>query len=343
MIHKRMDGKLFAAMVIICSCLYGAYMAHEKIYKATPEYSMNALRQAAEQSNTELLTQQIDTDEIVYDIYNGFVQFRNNQSNASSLTAWTWLPLQNELSTSLKICLNQELTQEPATEATEHAQATIAAYLKGIGIPVPATGWSLVSASWSRRIDDSHAEMTLYMSHPLLQQKIPCTIIWERTAPKEWRIAGLSDAQHIIQCIQTAYIQALHTENEPIRKQIASIVEIQHVTSQLVRSADGTQVFLRMEYTPVFHKQRHDILEIKGIYELRRQTDHELLFTAPVRLSLTTNKTTRMNQFPLYAHIPAQKELARRDSLAETDSVLHITSVTLRDGTTYTEQTALSP
>lgn len=343
MINAPIDGKLLLAAAVICCCLGGAYDSYEELYKATPDYSLHTIRQAAEQADANWLNEQIDEEKIAASLCRGTIQFRTEQSHAAVLPQLAWLPLSNELTDSLTLCLNHELTQSPDTEDVQHAQSFLSSQLQNLGIPLPVTDWHIVSVSWSRRIDDTHAEVTLYLSHPVLQQAIPCTIVMERTAPKEWHITDVTHISEMLQALQQAYLQALEKANEPIRKKIDAILEIQDVSSSLVRSEDAAQVFLRMQYTPVFHRPRQDILEAKGVYELRRRTDQTLLFTAPVRLSLSSHTTTRQSQFPLNPHIPVQEDLAGRIALEGMDSTLRLTSITLRDGTTYTLQTTLAP
>lgn len=342
MIDTPIDGKLLIAAAVICCCLGIAYDSYENIYKATPDYSFQCIRQTAEHADSDELTDRIDEKQIAASLRHGAMAFRADQPRAAVLTQLAW-PLQNELTDALKLCLNHELTQLPDTEDVQHAQSVLAGQLQRLGMPLPVTGWHIASVSWSRRIDDAHAEITLYLSHPVLQQAIPCTIAMERTAPKEWYITDIAQVPEMFQALQQAYLQALEKENEPIRKKIDAVLEIEDVSSSLVRSEDSDQVFLRMQYTPVFHQPRQDILEAKGVYELRRRADHTLLFAAPVRLSLSSHTTTRLSQFPLNSHMPAQEDLASRDTLEETDSTLRLTSITLRDGTTYALQTTLTP
>ncbi len=343
MINTPLDGKLLIAVAVICCCLGGAYGSYEELYKATPDYSLHRIRQAAGQADADRLKGQVDEEKIAAALFHGLLQFRDGQPHASALQKLAWLPLQNEITDALKCCLDHALTPSSDTDAIQHAQSVLASQLQSLGMPLPATGWRIASVSWSRRIDDTHAEITLYISHPVLQQSIPCTITMERTAPKEWHVTGIVQAAETFQALQQAYQQALETENAPIRKKIDAVLEIIDVSSSLVRGDDPAHVFLRMQYTPVFHQPRQDILEAKGVYELRRRTDHALLFTAPLRLSLSSHATTRLSQFRLNPHIPAQEDLAGRETLDETESTLRITSVTLRNGTTYTLQTTLAP
>lgn len=340
MIYKFIDGKLLLALAVLCGCLGAAYGSYEGIYKTTPDYSLHCLKQAAKQHHDDVWTRWIDKDAVIHDAYNGFIQFHHQQL-ATPLQKLTWLPIQNDLESALTTWIEHEITQSDTTNI-EQTQAILSNHLKNMGISLPLTGWSLSSSSWSRRIDDSHAEITLYFYHPSLQQTIPCTVSMERTGPKEWHITGITHIQDSIQQLQQAYLEALDKENGPMRHQIASMLEVKHVRSRLVRSDDYTQVFLRMEYTPVFHIPRQQILDVQGIYELRRKTDHELFFTAPVHLSLTSDKTTRMAQFPLRSSIPAQEEIMKSPSLTNTESFLYIHAVTLRDGTSYALETTLS-
>ncbi len=337
------DGKLLIAAAVICCCLGGAYDSYEEIYKATPDYSLHYIQQAAGQADADELKDRVDEEKIAASLFHGAMEFRAGQPHASALQKIAWLPLQNEITDSLKRCLDNALIPSSDTEAVQHAQSVLANQLQSLGMPLPTTGWRIASVSWSRRIDNTHAEITLYLAHPILPQAIPCTIAMERTAPKEWHITDIVHAAAMFQSLQQAYLQALEKENAPIRQHIDAVLEITNVSSSLVRSDDSTQVFLRMQYTPVFHQPRQDILEAKGVYELRRRTDHALLFTAPVRLSLSSHTATRLSQFRLNPHIPDQEDLAGRDTLEGTDSTLRLTSVTLRDGTTYTLQTTLTP
>lgn len=336
------DRNLLIAAAVICGCFGIAYDSYEDIYKATPDYSLQCIRQAAEHADSDGLTDRIDEKQIAVSLHRGAMAFRADQPQSGVLPQLAWLPITNELTDSLTLCINHELTQSPDTEDVERAQSVLSSQLQTMGMPLPVTGWHMASVSWSRRIDDTHAEITLHLSHPVLQQTIPCTIVMERTAPKAWHITDITQVSDLLIALQQAYEQALKKENEPIRKNIAAVLEIRDVSSSLVRSDDPDQVFLRMQYTPVFHQPRQDILEAKGVYELRRRTDQTLLFTAPVRLSLSSHATTRQSQFRLNPRIPAQEDLASCDTLDGMDSTLRLTSVTLRDGTAYTLQTTLT-
>ena len=340
MINKFIDGKLLLAIAVICGCLSAAYGSYETIYKATPYYSLHCLQQAAAQHHDDVLIRWIDKDAVSHDVYRGLMQFHHQQTT-TPLQKPTWLPIQNELESALTQWIDHALL-ESDTNDIEKSQYILTNQLKNMRISLPLTGWSFDSSSWSHCIDESHAEITVYFYHPLLHQSIPCTVSMERIGPKEWRIIGITHIQDSIQQLQQAYLSALDIENEPMRRQIASIIEVPHVTSRLVRSDDYTQVFLRMEYTPVFHIPRQQILDVQGTYELRRNANDELLFTSPVHLSLTTDKTTHMAQFPLRSSIPAQKEIMNHPALTDTESCLYIHAVTLRDGTSYALETTLS-
>ena len=79
--------------------------------------------------------------------------------------------------------------------------------------------------------------------------------------------------------------------------------------------------------------------DLKELHELagtlRRDSDKAVLYTSPLRLSTSAEKRTHESQFLLNPLIPSQYSLIRSQNLEGMTSELHITAITLNDGTSF--------
>ena len=82
-----------------------------------------------------------------------------------------------------------------------------------------------------------------------------------------------------------------------------------------------------------YRKDRNDIASVKAVYTLRRDSDKAVLYTSPLRLSTSAEKRTHESQFLLNPLIPSQYSLIRSQTLDGMTSELHLTAITLKDGT----------
>lgn len=122
--------------------------------------------------------------------------------------------------------------------------------------------------------------------------------------------------------------------NKPVQQKIDAIMTVRDVSSKIVTGQGRT--FLRLSYTPVFRKDRNDIASVKAVYTLRRDSDKAVLYTSPLRLSTSAEKRTHESQFLLNTLIPSQYSLIRSQTLDGMTSELHLTAITLKDGTELT-------
>ena len=115
MINKFIDGKLLLAIAVICGCLSAAYGSYETIYKATPDYSLHCLQQAAAQHHDDVLIRWIDKDAVSHDVYRGLMQFHHQQTT-TPLQKPTWLPIQNELESALTQWIDHALLESDTND-----------------------------------------------------------------------------------------------------------------------------------------------------------------------------------------------------------------------------------
>ena len=123
----------------------------------------------------------------------------------------------------------------------------------------------------------------------------------------------------------------LYLYNKPVQQKIDAIMTVRDVSSKIVTGQGRT--FLRLSYTPVFRKDRNDIASVKAVYTLRRDSDKAVLYTSPLRLSTSAERSTYESQFLLNPLIPSQYALIRSANIDDTTSILEVTAITLKDGT----------
>ena len=173
-------------------------------------------------------------------------------------------------------------------------------------------------------------EVTLYNER--LDTNLTCTIELTRTGRQQWRVTGLADASAFINEINDAWSQRLAAYNRPIQRQLDGLIKIRDVSASLV-SGSNHQTFLRITYTPVFEGRPEEIREIRGVYELQRAGDHAVLYSGTLRLTPAASGKPHTSQFLLNPLIPSQYSLIRSQTLDGMTSELHLTAITLKDGT----------
>lgn len=336
------DDKLAAALLLIGCCLGLAHVSYNEIYKATPDYSFSQIMAATTPDDETFRQLHMDETELAAQLWDGIIAYQHSDAAERQYASLALLPSRHETLTAAAVWWTHALTGSDETPEILKARDTLQSRLRAMGFPIPITGWKISSTSWSHPIDSAHAEMTIYLYNASLEQQIPCAIRLERISTKDWRITGVTDVAAFVQALSSAYESALAKENEAIQEKISEYIEIQQVTSTLIHQQDRNKTLLQMQYTPIYHEAAKEVVEAKGVYELRLADTHGLLYTAPVRLSLHLNKSTHINQFLVHSGDASQPYLWGHDDLSDTISTLRITSITLRNGTSYALQTTLS-
>lgn len=125
----------------------------------------------------------------------------------------------------------------------------------------------------------------------------------------------------------------LYLYNDRLGATVPCTVTLEQTPPQTWMITGQGRTFLRLSYTPVFRKDRNDIASVKAVYTLRRDSDKAVLYTSPLRLSTSAEKRTHESQFLLNPLIPSQYSLIRSQTLDGMTSELHLTAITLKDGT----------
>lgn len=327
----KIDAKILAAAAILAASLYGAYVSHEAIYKATPDYSFSLVVEAAREGDIEAISRLTDTHELSVQLADALLRHEQNTSEA---VQFLLLPAKSSLVQTIEEAISQELCPQENTENQEKIQHILANAGKKADLILPADGWQYRSSSWSTQNDESgYATITAEFYNDVLQASVPLSFKMERVAAHEWHIVGLTDTDTTIQALQQAGEAAIALENKPIRQEIDQLVTVRSLSASVVSDPDKKKAYLRIQYTPVLSaKGKETLKEASGIYELRRQ-DSSLVFSMPVRLALYADGTAHTSQFRLLPSIPDQADLIDAPSLEGLQSSLVITSATLADGT----------
>ena len=215
-------------------------------------------------------------------------------------------PLRASFITTADLYLNWTLAGSTDNDEYQKTADNLQRTLKSAGLVVPLAGWHLDGADWSH--DNT---VKLYLYNDRLGATVPCTVTLEQTPSQTWMITGLADPEAF--------------------QKIDAIMTVRDVSSKIVTGQGRT--FLRLSYTPVFRKDRNDIASVKAVYTLRRDSDKAVLYTSPLRLSTSAEKRTHESQFLLNPLIPSQYSLIRSQTLDGMTSELHLTAITLKDGT----------
>ncbi|MCI1247730.1 MAG: hypothetical protein LKG17_02270 [Megasphaera sp.] len=327
------DGKIFLAVCILFLCIESALWAYRNVYMKTPEYSLQVIITAARSGDTDTLDAMIDEKNMAAELYDGIATKNNDSTPAKMILQLAWMPLRNDFAADMTTLLHGALSGDTSGDDWQQAKKSVDDRLKSLDFPLPTDGWQYQSASWSHKTKDGYAEMTLTFYNTVLQTSVPVTVSWERAGSRSWHIIGLADASGLTDTLQTAYTDRLAAYNETIQKKLDQAVKIRDVSARLVRDADSRQTFLRIQYTPVFASLPEPIQETRGTYELRRASDHAVLYSGDVRLTPDTSGKNRTSQFLLNPFIPSQYSIINRTDLNDTESVFHITAITMGDGT----------
>ena len=156
-----------------------------------------------------------------------------------------------------------------------------------------------------------------------------------------WHITGIAHADTFLKSLHSAYESQLTAYNQPIRDKINRLVTISRLSSQLVRSKDHKQTFLRLQYTPVIKGTPENIKDIQAAYTLQRSEDNTPLYYAEVSIYPETAETVRTSQFLLNPLIPSQYTLIGYTDLSATTASLSVTAIHFKDGTTWKPSNAL--
>lgn len=237
-------------------------------------------------------------------------------------------PLRSSFVTTADLYLDWTLTGNTDNDEYKKTGDNLQRTLKSAGLSIPLAGWHLDSADWSQG-----KTVKLYLYNDRLGATVPCTVTLEQTPSQTWIITGLADPAAFLNDLREVMKQELDEYNEPTQKKIDAIMTVRNVSSKIVSGQGRT--FLRLSYTPVFRKDRSDIAAIKAVYTLRRDSDKAVLYTSPLRLSTSAEKRTHESQFLLNPLIPSQYSLIRSQNLDGMTGELHITAITLNDGTSF--------
>ncbi|KMO85770.1 hypothetical protein AB840_11630 [Megasphaera cerevisiae DSM 20462] len=339
----RLDIKVLTALLVIFCCIKAAFAAYTDVYMKTPDYAFARIMEAASRGDVDTVSDAADEKAIIGQLFDSLINRKDSSAATLPLVKLSWEPLKQEAIENGQILITGQIAADTASPVYSNAKTTIDRRLKALGFPVPSAGWHYISASWGRQTEPGHAEITAVFYNDALKSSVPCTFTLERKASREWNITGITNAVTLLTAVETAYQKELAVQNEPIQKQIDDTILIRDVSSRLIHTAEGGQTFLRITYTPELKAKRENITEIKGQYELRRTSDKAVLYTAPIRLSLSSAKQTHVSQFLLNPFIPSQYTLIKRSDLDGTKSTLHITSVLQTDGTSWILSDTLSP
>lgn len=314
----RPDGKIMAAVITLCLCLGTAWASYDCLYKATPDYSFRHLAAAVQAGDEAAVRRLTDIPGLSDQVFAALIREKAAHEKAPVLFQLSLLPQKDAFSQTME---QQILAAN--TDTTEQTET----YLKQLDCPVPASGWQCRSISWSRQTAPGQAEITVSLYHETLQAAIPVSLTLERVSAHEWHVTGLSDAEGLLHRLKEAYAQALRRHDAAEDQRMAAVIQIDQVSSSLLR--DNKNTYLRLRYQ--VREAEPNLSEIRGRYELRSREDDSLLYSAPLRLA-STGDVQRQSQFLLNPLDTAQYALMQRQNLDDTYSAIHIISVRQQDG-----------
>lgn len=337
------DSRIWAAIFILIACIYGAHWSYQTLYMKTPDYSFSIIAQTASRGDITAFTEAVDVPALEDQLFEAITEHSTQDASGMLTAQLRWSPLKELFTSAGDTVLTGYIVGDADSEVITKAQDDFKKPLKSMGFPIPPEGWKYKTVHWSRSTGEGTAEILVELYNDTLQTTIPVTLTMERTQATTWRITGLTNLTDTLHAIQEAYVKQLAKKNEPIQKQIDGIVTIKSVTAKLMGEPTDTKRFLRIQYVPDFKHPRDSIEEIKGTYTLTRRSDGAKLFTTDLRLSTASEKQTYVMQFLLNPLIPSHYALMQAHDVDDTESTLTITSVRLKDGTTYAVSTQLFP
>ena len=322
------DGKVFLALVVLMGCIIAAVSSYQHIYMKTPDYAVSQVIRAVRAGDTETVNRHVDEGALSGQFFDALVSHTSDSTDESFLLNIIRSPLRASFITTANLYLNWGLAGNTDNDEYQKTETNLRRTLKSAGLSVPLAGWHLNGADWSH--DNT---VKLYLYNDRLGATIPCTVTLEQTPSHTWMITGLADPEAFLNDLREVMKQELTEYNQPTQKKIDAIMTVRNVSSKIVSGQGRT--FLRLSYTPVFRKDRTDIAAVKAVYTLRRDSDKVVLYTSPLRLSTSAEKRTYESQFLLNPLIPSQYNLIRSQTLDGMTGELHITAITLKDGTSF--------
>lgn len=319
-----LDGKIFLALFVLILCIEGCFQAYRNIYMKTPDYSMRVIIAAANSGDAETVTAMVDEKNLANELF-------DMVATDNAMAQFPWSPLKTDFSTDLSIVWSNTITGNLDSAAFHQAKTSTDNRLKALNFPLPTAGWEYRSSTWSHVTSDGYAEITLTFYNKTLDASVPVTFSMERTGARTWHIIGFTDTAALSEKLQGAYKNKLAAYNEPIQKKLDQAVKLHNISAQLIRDTEAKQVLLRVQYTPVFNVPANNLKEAKGVYELRRKSDQAILYSGELRLALASGKD-HTSQFLLNPLIPSQYAIINRNDLQDTESVIHVISITTDDG-----------
>ena len=323
------DIRILTALFIILLCLQAAFWAHEHVYKATPDYSLQVIVRAIREGDVDTTKTLIDDQAIAAQLFDSMAA-KGSGIDSLPVLQLAWAPFRDDFIKSSSRFFELAISQ---SANREEAEEPVRMRLHALGFPLPVSGWHYASNRYAQKQDDTHAEMTITLYNEHLDAYIPCTVKLTRLSTYRWRITELRDATAFVSALTKARTDRLTAYNLPLQRQLDELIRLENVSASLVHSK-GSQTFLRITYTPVFTGKPGELREIRGIYELERQGDHAILYSGTLRLTPAASGKPHTSQFLLNPLIPSQNALINRGSLDDTQSTLQITSITRADGTT---------
>jgi len=329
------DISIWIALCIIILCLAAAAYTYTYMYKETPDYSLSHIIAAAQSGDARTFEEMTDETTISGQLFDAMIQDTDTAEQPSVLLQLAWRPLKTEFTTNTQTYLHDRITGDVDTPSFKKAEEEIDNRLRTFGFPLSMKGWHYVSSSFSRRVDDKTAEIDITFHQNLLNKNITGTVILTRYDKNCWHITGVAHADTFLKNLHSAYKSELTAYNQPVRDKINRLVTLNRLSSQLVRSKDNKQTFLRLQYTPVIKGDPENIKDIEAAYTLQSSDDNTLLYYAEISIYPNKAEATHTSQFLLNPLIPSQYTIIGYSDLSATTSSLSVTAIHFKDGTTW--------
>ncbi|MCI7600305.1 MAG: hypothetical protein MSS75_04575 [Megasphaera sp.] len=328
------DGKVFLALVVLAGCIMAAVAAYQHLYMKTPDYAVSQVIRAVRDGDIETFSRHVDEEALSGQFFDALVSHTSDSTDESFLLNIIRSPLRSSFVATADLYLDESLTGDTDNDEYQKTTASLQRTLKSAGLSIPLAGWHLDGADWSHG-----STVKLYLYNDRLGATVPCTVTLEQTPSQTWRITGLADPEAFLNDLRDVMKKELAAYNKPVQQKIDAVMTVRDISSKIVTGQGRT--FLRLSYTPVFRKDRNAINTVKAVYTLRRDSDKAVLYTSPLRLSTSAEKRTHESQFLLNPLIPSQYSLIRSQALDGMTGELHITAITLKDGSEFALADAL--
>ena len=328
------DGKVFLALGVLAGCIMAAVAAYQHLYMKTPDYAVSQVIRAVRDGDIETFSRHVDEEALSGQFFDALVSHTSDSTDESFLLNIIRSPLRSSFVATADLYLDESLTGDTDNDEYQKTTASLQRTLKSAGLSIPLAGWHLDGADWSHG-----STVKLYLYNDRLGATVPCTVTLEQTPSQTWRITGLADPEAFLNDLRDVMKKELAAYNKPVQQKIDAVMTVRDISSKIVTGQGRT--FLRLSYTPVFRKDRNAINTVKAVYTLRRDSDKAVLYTSPLRLSTSAEKRTHESQFLLNPLIPSQYSLIRSQALDGMTGELHITAITLKDGSEFALADAL--